>query len=410
MPRFSYRGFDASGQPEDGSVEAASEKLAFEILRARGLTIADLSVTGAAAASPLGRTSAARLVKSSSIAAAEEAKLASLLSVLFRARLPIDRVIRIVISTVGQRDIQRHFERVDQRVAEGQSFAEAFAESNRGFSPMFVAFIRLSDRVDMLAKLFAALATFLRQENKLRQQVLSALIYPAILFAAALALMLVMILLLTPNLMPVFQSAGREPPATLAILSSLNEILRRQGPLILLVGLVAMLVLSLSFRLPPVRRSAQSLGSVIPVLGGLARTRVLIRLTHALHLALVAKLPLSEALRLAGTSAGGGDRLARLFWSAADQIDRGGRAGEAFQADPHLPAIFQELFQVGEATNSLETILPAVAQTLEASLEQTSQRLLAGLTPVLTLIIGGGVGWLIYTIMGAILEINALAF
>jgi general secretion pathway protein F len=96
--------------------------------------------------------------------------------------------------------------------------------------------------------------------------------------------------------------------------------------------------------------------------------------------------------------------------AAVTALERGERAHAALAEGGRLPVIVRELFRVGEESNALVPVLDALSQTLAGQLEQSTQRVLRLLTPILTLIIGGAVGGLVCSIMGAVLSINDLAF
>ena len=72
--------------------------------------------------------------------------------------------------------------------------------------------------------------------------------------------------------------------------------------------------------------------------------------------------------------------------------------------------MFRELFEIGEQTNNLAPITDSIATVLEDGVERQSQKAVQLVTPLLTLVMGGGLALLVYTIMDAILSVNDLAF
>jgi general secretion pathway protein F len=147
----------------------------------------------------------------------------------------------------------------------------------------------------------------------------------------------------------------------------------------------------------------------LPLFGPLVRDAALLALVRSLALMLKAGRPLAEALRgLAEADRTG--PFAPDLTAAVTALERGERAHAALAEGGRLPVIVRELFRVGEESNALVPVLDALSQTLAGQLEQSTQRVLRLLTPILTLVIGGAVGGLVYSIMGAVLSINDLAF
>jgi len=147
----------------------------------------------------------------------------------------------------------------------------------------------------------------------------------------------------------------------------------------------------------------------LPLFGPLVRDAALLALVRSLALMLKAGRPLAEALRgLADADRTG--PFAPDLAAAVSALERGERAHAALAEGGRLPIIVRELFRVGEEANALVPVLDALSQTLAGQLEQSTQRVLRLLTPILTLFIGSAVGGLVYSIMGAVLSINDLAF
>ncbi len=193
-------------------------------------------------------------------------------------------------------------------------------------------------------------------------------------------------------------------PLSLSIFLGLGGVITAWWPLLLALLAVAVTVAVLGLR--------AGWGRVLfrlPLFGPLVRDAALLALVRSLALMLKAGRPLAEALRgLAEADRTG--PFAPDLTAAVTALERGERAHAALAEGGRLPVIVRELFRVGEESNALVPVLDALSQTLAGQLEQSTQRVLRLLTPILTLVIGGAVGGLVYSIMGAVLSINDLAF
>jgi len=410
MPVYSYQGYDSTGTRESGTVEASNEKLAFDTLQSRGITVFDISIGTGPAGSELPWYRRDISFRGGELPYDDQAATADLLATLFGAGLSATEVIRIAALSSETPEIKRHFERVEQRVVDGSSFSDAFEAENRLFSPIFVSFLKVSDTANTLPQLLKELGRFFQKQNAVQQKVVSALIYPAILVAAASVLLLVVIFYLAPNLEPIFASVDREPPRTLAFLLSANEGLRSYWVFIA-AGFGGLLFAFLAaLQIPSVNSALSRARLRLPIVGKLMRLTALSRLAQVTELLLSSGQPLAEALRTGAQVMGGSSGFGARFEEAAKAIEAGLSASTVFDEDSAIPSTFKELFRIGEETNRLPSTLAALSESMANQADRQSQRLLNLLTPALTLILGLGIGFLIYTLMGAILEVNELAF
>lgn len=408
MPRFVYEGISAAGRRERGEVDGPDEAAAYGVASGLGITV--LSVVPAHEA---GRAVPWYLRQiggsSQALRSSSEAALADMLAVLFRARLPLPTIVGIVAETAPDPSVRAQFARVQSRIADGLPFAASVEEALSGLSPIARTMLRLAERTPDPSALMSVFARYLRQREQRRRKVQSALIYPGILIAAALGVVVVVTVYLVPTLEPMFASLNRPLPGGLVFFKSIGASIGHPlflGFALCLVGSAVFAAVRLSEQtaalLRPVARA-------LPVTGTALRLGELSRITHAADLLLRSGASLPEALRQSATIEGPSPTAA-LFAEAAEALDQGLTATSIFEAAKGLPPLFSGLFAAGERANALEDVLPSIAEALDRAVEQSVDRNVALLTPILTLVIGGGIGLLIYTVMDAILAVNDLAF
>lgn len=400
MARFRYTAFSTDGQRETGYLEAESDLAAFSKLTDLALTVTELvSVDGGAVRE--GATDGKPL------GPGVQAELAEQLAVLLGTGLPALRVAEIVARMASAHGLRRHFSRVVQLMSDGKGFAESMEQASGRLSPLFAVLASVGEGAGAAGAQFPLLAKVLRRQDRIRSQITSALIYPAILLLGGAAMVLFMAVFLAPRLDAIFSSAGREPPAALAAFSTLgamwtNGTLPAAG--------AAVLVAAASFS--RLRGSRSVLGRVkfrLPVVGPLARDVAMSHMVRSLQLLLNAGVPLSAALsRTAGSFPD--MPYSSAFDAAAAAVEAGGRAYDVLGQDRTISPLVRELFAIGEETNTLSRILETVAETLDQGVERGLQRAMAMLTPVLTLVVGGGIALVVASVMSAILSINDLAF
>ena len=401
MPTFSYRAYGTRGTVETGSLDSPSEAAAYQTLKALGLTVVELREGAAVAALPWWKRDIP--LGDGRLPLADQAALAEQMATMLRVRLPALEMLRILAQGAARADTRERLERTARLVAEGMPLAQAFAQAGPRVAPVFLSLLRAGALSDALPEQLTDLARLLRLQEQLRGQVATALLYPAILVVAAVAVVLIVALTLAPALAPLFQGEGREMPGSLAFFVGLGAVVRGWWWLIL-AGVAALVVGVMAQRARWGRLALR-----LPLFGPLMRDAALLALVRSLALMLRAGRPLAEALRGMEEADPAGP-FAPDLRAAVAALEGGGRAHVALAEGGRLPPLVRELFRVGEEANALVPVLEAVAQSVQGQMDQSAQRLLRLLTPILTLVIGGAVGALVYSIMGAVLSINDLAF
>lgn len=398
MPVFAYKSYTSAGQSENGQLEGPSEGAAYETLRAMGLTIVELRETSRATSVPWYRQEvgfgARQIPLEAQIALAEQ------MAVLFRVRLPILEILRVLGAGTQRRDVRGRLDRIGSLVAEGLPFAEAFAQVGPRVAPVFTTLLRMGETSNEMPDLLQDLAQHLRGQQKLRDQIAAALIYPAVLVAVGIGVLVLVSLTFAPALEPLFAARDLAPPAGLAVFLSLRDLMAAWG---IWLGLVLVAVPGLAML------ARMQVATRLPVIGRLAHDTALLRMTRGLELLLRSGMSLPDALDVLGTLQPGAAHAA-LMRAAAERLRSGGRAHEAIADAPRIPLLFLELFRIGEETNTLGAVLGTLSNALAAQIESRIGRLLRALTPALTLIVGALVGLLVHTVMAAVFSVSDLAF
>lgn len=408
MARFSYKGVDADGKTDEGWVDGRDTTEAYATLQSRGIAVFELNEGGETDTAipwyardiPFGRQG---------YGLTDQAALAELIATLSKLGLPLTEMLRITASNTTNPSIRNHVERTSARVADGVPLAEAFEAAGAGFSPMFLQILQVAGLANTLPTSMADVSRYLRRAEQTRSKVLSALIYPSILIVAGCTLMAVIVVYLAPALAPMFSDLNRPMPSGLSMFLWIGAGFERYGLFIGLTfaaGLAVVVIASLS---DAGRRARARLALRLPFVGSINRDALLLRHVSALAMLLRSGMPLVEALE-ASANLGGVSPYEPTFRSAAGSLRDGGLASVVFRAEPSMSELFQDLFSVGEVANRMNDTLPTVVQVLELRLDRSIQRTLQILTPALTIILGGLIGVLVYSVMGAILDINAVAF
>lgn len=408
MPLYEYIAFTEAGKKESGYLDCANESDAYDRLTKLAMTTVKLSI---AAEIPQEVPWYRRQLKfrEKTLSISIQADVAEQLATLFAAKLTVLEVLRIVETGAEQKIVRSHFKRVKLFVSEGVSFADAFSQAGNNFSPIFVTLIRFGDKSANFVEALKILARHMRRSEGFRSEIMGALIYPLILILAAILLFLFVLFYLVPGLLPLFESVGKPIPPSLSFLNSMKTFLTNNIFWIFSIALILSSSMTLYFRTPSNKRILVLIISKLPIIGPMIKISSLSHLTRSLELLLRSGSSLLEALRNTHKYFEG-SVYSSEFGNAADNLEGGGRAWRTLEAGGEMPSMFLELFRIGEETNTLPEVLSTLGQTLEAKLERQIKSTQKMVTPTITLLLGGAVGLLVVSVLGAMLSINDLAF
>ena len=405
MPQFNYQALNRDGQTVNGTTEAVSSAHALERLKHQGLQPYQV-LPAISSQAPWWRRD---ISFGRHMPQAMLARFTRELATLVDADLPLDECLRILARHGSSRRLRNLGNELLEQILEGKSLSQCVAARPADFPPFYAAMLRAGEAGGTLGQTLLHLAAFLERAAELRARLHSALIYPAILVMMAITTIIVLMTVMIPQLMPLFDSAQVEPPAVFRYALVLERAFTEQWPITLAV--VAAVVL-ITMGLARNDRFVTALHGWIlkmPVAGSLVGKSNTARLCRGLGTLLSNGVSIHPALQILTPSLSN-----RKMRSALAHILAQLREGATFSTELSRTGMFSEvavrLIVVGERSGRLPEMLLHATQILEAETQRQIERLMSLLTPILTLIIGLGVGTLILSVMHALLSVNDLAF
>jgi general secretion pathway protein F len=403
MPRFYYRALTVSGELVSGEIDGADSASIIARLNAEALLPIDAVEQGLRPRVGL----SLRLAGRHALRARDLALLSQQLARLLRAGLPLDRALEIEASLAADQRCAAAVRQTLARVRDGAGLAEAMAAEQRSFPEAYVSMVRAGEEGAALPAVLSRLGEFLARAEANRQRVVSALIYPAILAAAALSVTLVLTVVL-PQFEPFFAEAGARLPASARLLMAIGSWLGAFWWAVpLTLGVVA-LGLRQALLLPRVATARDRLVLRLPLIGLLVRRFEIGRFARTLGALLANGVAAPRALALSGAAIGN-----KIIAGAVETVATRFIEGEGLSAplarSGEFPALAIQLIRTGEETGRLDEMLNEIAETFEEEAERTVERLIALLVPVITIAMGMVIAAIIATVMSAMISINDLA-
>jgi general secretion pathway protein F len=387
MPQFQYRASDADGKILEGMIEAGEVAVAVARLQDRGLI--PLRVGAAEAPrSGIASISLPTISFKRGVRTRDLLIFTHELSTLLASGLPLDRSLQILSELSERAEMKRVVADVLQSVQRGKSLAEALAQHPKVFAPLYVNMVKAGEIGGVLDAVLHRLEDYLERADELKNEVRSALIYPALLTFVALASVTILLTYVLPKFAAIFAEMGQALPFSTRFLLGLSAAMRGYW-WALLLGVVAAYFGGLHYIRTPAGRLKWDQFQLRIVLGTLLKSGV--PMLQALDIV----RDVSENLVLA---------------QAIDEVKVGVRGGSGVAGPLSHSAVFPplalQMISVGEETGKLDEMLVQVAEYFDKDVRQQVKRLTALLEPALLLVGGVVVGFVVLSMFSAIFSIN----
>jgi general secretion pathway protein F len=403
MANFRYRAMTSAGTIVAGVMEAPTQAAALQLIRGDGHFPISMSDEHSGWIARLARLLTYEKRSSPRDLAIVIEEFASLLN----AGLELDRALGVLMEMDETAGLRAAFSAVRARVRDGENLSDAMA-AEAAFPRFCISMIRAGEVGGDLAPALRRLADYLTRSAGIREAIASALVYPIILLCTAGLSIVVILVFVIPEFAPLFEDAGKPLPWITQIVLAAGEFLSTYWPLLVIGVAGAILAYRNALKKPEFRLRRDAFLLRLPLIGDLINKVELERFSRTLGTCLGNGVPLSTALGVAKDTAGN-TMVARAIHAAAGRMREGEKLAEQLAQAKIFPPLALDLVRVGEETGRLEEMLLRQAEFCERNIKHTIDRLLAILTPALTILLGLLVAGLIASMLVAILSINDLA-
>ena len=363
MADFTYIARDGSGQRITGTMSAASERDVINALTGKSLFPVSVQVD-----QPKRSFSFGGRVSAQKIAVFYE-QLASLI----KNGVPLLRSLNILRDQSSAPALKNALDDVIARVEDGESLGDTFARHPQVFSEMAVNMARAGTEGGFLEDALERVARFTQQQDELRSRTVGALIYPAVLATIGTLVVSILLVFFVPKFGKMFDALrdkGQLPPITDWLLGFSGG-LQRYGPFILIVLVALFFALRVQLRSERGKLVADRLKLKLPLFGTIFRNLAVARFCRVLGTLLHNGVPILKALGISSEAAGN-RVLSEAIVNATDNITAGESLSVPLEKSGHFPKNVTEMISVAEESNTLDTVLVNIANSLE---HQTARRL-----------------------------------
>ena len=406
MPVFEYTALDARGKKTRGVVDAEASAAARQKLRTQGVYPVFLrEMAGAARSAGSARGSFTERFKR--IRPAEVAMMTRQLATLTGAGLPLVPALDSLIPQSPSVQFRARLTRIKDAVVEGNSFAAALSQHAEIFSPVYVSMVQAGESSGTLEIVLERLADITEKQQELKNRIRTAMTYPAFMAVVGILVLFFLLTHIVPGITRIFTEMNQVLPAPTRALIWISQNFQQYwwiGAIALGILLLAMQSISRTDR---GRRLLDRVRIALPGVGALTRRLITARVARTLGSLLENGVPLLSALGIVKNIADN-----RIYFesieAAAESVGQGQNLAEALAPADIFPPLAIQMVQVGEQSGQLEAMLFKVADVYEKEVESRVLALTAMLEPVMILVMGVVVGFIVLAICLPILDMNQL--
>ncbi len=404
MPAFAFEALSADGHTRKGTIEADSAKTARSLLRSQSLVplkveaLVHSPLTDAAAWSFFNRR-----VFSANALSVWTRQLAGLVS----SGLPLERALSSLCTEADRESERNLVAQVRSEVNAGSTFAKALAAHPREFSAIYVAVIGAGEQSGQLAVVLDHLAQDLEDQQNLHAKLLGAALYPAIVSAVALCIVLFLMAYVVPQVASVFAGSKKALPFLTVAMLNLSDMVRNYGWLALVLGALGVALSRHALKSPALRYRFDAAWLTLPIIGKLSRSFNAARFASTLAMLAAAGVPILKALQAASETLSN-HALRQDAQEALIAVREGAPLATALAQNKRFPGLLSMFARLGEQTGQLPVMLQRAAQQLSTEVQRKAMQLATLLEPLLIVLMGAVVMLIVLAVLLPIIEMNQL--
>jgi type IV pilus assembly protein PilC len=395
---FQWEGKTRQGNVQKGEISARNKEEVTALLRKQNIT-------------PVNVTAKPREIKLSFGAPKVTDKdiviLTRQLATMIDAGLPLVQCLEILGSQTENKTLAKVIIQVRTDVESGATFADALKKHPKVFDNLYVNMVAAGEAGGILDTILGRLAAYMEKFAKIKRQIKSAMIYPAVILFVAVAVVALLLVVVVPMLAEMFKEAGQALPLPTRIVITVSDFLKGWGGLILLLSLVGGI-----FGIGKWRKTDNGLRTTdriamkIPVMGSLIIRVSVAKFTRTLGTLMTSGVPILEGLIIVAKTAGN-KIVEEAIMQTRQSVSEGKTLAEPLTKAKVFPAMVTQMISVGEATGALDNMLNKIADFYDEEVDSAVAALTSMLEPMLMIFLGTTVGFVIVAMYMPIFQMGS---
>lgn len=409
MTRFFYRAKKGPTDIVEDTIEAQSRDDAVEKISRLGFLPIKVEEEKAGPAVQAPKGPSAVFSPKGRVPSREVTVFSRQLASLIKSGVPILRSLNIIAEQSENPAFKKILAAVSSDVKEGKSFSSALLAWPAVFSPFYIAMVRSGEDSGTLKEALVRIAGYRQKQEELLSKIRAALAYPILMAVVGTGTVIFMFVFVMPKLMGIFANMGQELPLPTQVVIAISVFLKEKW-LFLLMGLAVLFVLvSKTSTFKARRRFMSVLALHIPVLSKFLSHNEFSRFCRTLEVMIRSGIPILKAIGISIPILDNEIIKSELARSA-QELEQGASFGKSLKRSPGLfPSFMISLITVGEESGKLDEALAEVADVYERECDETIRVMTSLLEPLMILVMGLIVGFIVMAMLLPIFQINMMA-
>ncbi len=405
MTVYEYKGVDTSGKNVSGMVDAENEKAGRLKLRKSGVFTTDIYLEGSKGGLSLqGGKSFSFFNK---VKTAELAHMTRQLATLLAANIPLVDALLALQEQLENPILKKAISQIKEKVTEGRRLADSMKPFSNIFDNLYLSMIEAGEASGALEQVLNRLADFTEAQASLKSKVTGAMMYPIIMALVGSSLMMYLLVSVVPKIVSIFEDAKASLPLPTRILMTSSSFAQSYWYLIIIGAAFSFWLFKRYLRTQEGRLRFDTFALKAPIFGDLSRKIAISRFTRTLGTLLQSGVQLLQALDIVKNVLGN-----VVLMNAVEATKASVREGESL-AEPlkrsgQFPPMVVHMIAVGEKTGALEVMLEKVADNYDGEIDTTVSSMTTLLEPVMILVMGGVVSFIVVAILLPILKLSEI--
>lgn len=329
------------------------------------------------------------------------------LATLVKAGMPLLRALRTVSDQLDPGPLRQVFTLIASDVEAGVKLSEAFAHHPRYFPPFYVHMIRAGEVGGILDEILRRLAELMEKQQRIRDRVRGALMYPAFVMFAAVSILIILMAFVVPTFLGMFSELGSALPLPTRILIIVCTGVRQGWWIVAACTAGLVVLMQMALRTAAGKRQMDQLLLHLPVFGSLLQRLLIARFARTFGTLLSSGVPILGALETVRATVSNA-----VLDEALQEVERSLKAGESLARPMELsgafPTLVSRMVALGEETGQLDRMLVQLADSYEEEVDVLVGGLTQLLEPLLIVGVGGIVGFIVVAMFLPLLSLTKI--
>lgn len=409
MPNFSYKGIDNKGKTATGMIDAESEKMARTKLRKIGIFPTEVGVEGAkkkgGGLKLGGDVDIGKYFQR--VSGKELAVMTRQMSTLMGAHISIVETLGALIEQSQNPKLKSVLSTIKEQVIQGVRLSDALAQHPKVFSTIYIAMVSAGEAAGAMEVVLQRLADLTEKQAALKSKILGALMYPIIMGCVGVLLMGFLLVYVVPKVTKIFEDTKATLPLPTKALIVISDVLANYWYVVLIVVGLTIFGVKRFIKTEKGLYLYDKMMLKLPIFGKLFQLVAVSRFARTLSTMLASGVQLLKAMEIVKNVVEN-SLLVKTIEETRTSVREGESIAEPLRRSGHFPPLVTHMIAIGEKTGELETMLVRVAESYDQQVDTMVGTLTTLLEPIMILVMGGVVSFIVMSILLPILQLNEL--